>query len=113
MRGYLPHAAWLGSGYKGSREAAVHVLGRLTCEQLASAWVIMPETLIDINFDIDILTEAGLFPDDHYQLVGSGRLPFEIKPREFIFLELLFLKPMPEWADSVEPCRIKRGERAS
>jgi hypothetical protein len=111
MGGHLPNAAWVNSGYKGSRQAFAFALSQLTCTQLASAWVIMLDSPSSIHYDPDILAEAGLEYQDHYQLAGTARLPVKDVDNEFTFAELLFLKPLASWPERTKSCMVKKGTR--
>jgi hypothetical protein len=108
MGGRSPKTAWLGSGYSGSRDAAVMSLGRLTCVELASAWVIAASNPSPSFFDPGILAEAGLDHLNHYQLVGTANLLVEAYSRDFSHLELMFLKPMADWPERAQSCVATR-----
>jgi hypothetical protein len=109
MGGHFPNSPWLNSGYSGSLQTFRFALNSLTCVELASAWVFMYANPLPNHYSPDILAETGLEHQNHYQLVGTARLPVAVKGREFAYTELLFLKPMADWPERAQSCLKHRA----
>jgi hypothetical protein len=109
MGGYLPNAAWVPPNYTGSHQAFAFALSRLTCLELASAWVIKYATPWPYHYDPNILLTAGLEYQKHYQQVGVARLPVDVQYPYFVYTDLLFLKPKADWPERVKSCVASRA----
>lgn len=94
LGGYFPKAAWLGYGYEGSEQSAQIALKRLSCEQLASAWLITDYTGADV-LNPSILLGAGVDYENDYSLQGVFDFPLGFKSAFFRPLVLLSPK-IPE-----------------
>jgi hypothetical protein len=90
LGGILPKTPWLGFGYSGSEEAAKTVLLRLSCEELAAAWVITDYHGNEI-FNPAILLEAGVEYESDYNLRGVVNFPMGFKTVQL--RPLAFLSP--------------------
>jgi hypothetical protein len=110
MGGTFPKSAWLMSGYEGSRSLAVHLFKRLSCHELASAWLILFNPPGPYQFHQEILQEAGLDFQDHYQLTGVAKFPVQVIGREIFINELLVLKPQDDWEKRAETCETLRRD---
>jgi hypothetical protein len=114
MGGLLPKTHWLSSS--GHHRAAVFALNRLTCQELARAWVIVDESPIPLQLDSSpfhldhaILSAAGLDHQNHYQLAGRAELPILSEERGLLINDLLFLKPFDDWAVRARACQARRS----
>jgi hypothetical protein len=104
LGGYFPKMPWLNYGYKGSEEAAKIALKRLTCNQLATAWIITDYTGNAV-LDPSILLEAGVEFENDYTLRGAFEFPLGFKS---IFLRPLVLLS-PKLPDiRTESCQTRR-----
>jgi hypothetical protein len=107
MGGLLPKTPWLFT--PGNSRTAVFALNRLSCQELARAWVIVAEAPLSFHFDPGILAAAGLDHQKHYQLAGRAELPTEL-PGGVLFVQgLLFLKPLDDWAVRAQVCQARRS----
>ena len=112
MGGLLPKTPWMSSGYPGSGRAAVFALKRLTCLELAKAWVIMAEEPASFHFDPRVLSAAGLDHQNHYQLAGRAGLPVHDAADSPIVMDLLLLRPVDGWEARAETCQARRDAAA-
>jgi hypothetical protein len=107
LGGYFPNYAWLGSGYKGSEAAAQTALLALSCEELASAWVITDYYSEDILHPA-ILSGAGVDYEREYTSHGIvnypvGGINFQLRP-------LVLLSPVLP-GPRAELCQARRAEK--
>jgi hypothetical protein len=107
MGGLLPKTPWLFT--PGNSRTAVFALNRLTCQELARAWVIEAESPLPFHYDREILAAAGLDHQNHYQLVGRAGRPIWYVGSGLFIQDLLFLKPFDDWAVRAQACQARRS----
>jgi hypothetical protein len=98
----LPKTPWIVSSYPGSDAFATFALKKLTCEQLAAAWLIISD--LPTGVDSGALLAAGL-ADGEY--ASSGAVLW-LDGRHFFFL----MKPSRPVSERAEACRVKRASFA-
>jgi hypothetical protein len=108
IKAHLPNVSWLGSGYRGSLEAAVIALSDISCEDLARAWVIHDNQPLNYHFPPEILEAASLDYRDHYRKVGEFAYPVGVVGGSLVFRVYSMLKPHDGWRDEIAPCEAKR-----
>ncbi|MDR1298560.1 MAG: hypothetical protein LBO05_14635 [Deltaproteobacteria bacterium] len=82
LNGRLPKTAWMISGYLGSDDYAVAALKKLTCRELAEAWLIL-DTNFEVTFSPGVLLKAGVDFDGEYDMVGLAEYyPVGINTRQ-------------------------------
>jgi hypothetical protein len=60
LGGTAAGTAWLIGGYPGSAEAAISVLGRVPCEELARSWLLTEQARRPRSLPVEVLTALGL-----------------------------------------------------
>jgi hypothetical protein len=95
LGGFLPKNPWITFGYSGSEEAAKDSLLRLSCEELAAAWVIT-DYHGNAVFNPAILLEAGVDYESDYTLRGVINFPMGFKTIQYRPLALLSPKSIDQ-----------------
>jgi hypothetical protein len=70
MRASLMGSAWIQGGYAGSSRYVVAVLGRLTCDELARAWL-LNQPVNTTSIDPGVLASFGANLDADYETVAT------------------------------------------
>jgi hypothetical protein len=70
MRASLVGSAWIQGGYAGSSRYVVAVLGRLTCDELAGAWV-LNQPVNTTSIDPGVLASFGASLDTDYEVAAT------------------------------------------
>lgn len=70
MRASLMGSAWIQGGYPGSSRHVIALLGRLTCDELSSAWL-LNQPVNTTSIDPDVLASFGANLDKDYEAVAT------------------------------------------
>lgn len=106
--GYLPKTPWIFSGYAGSGDMAVKALKKLSCVELAMAWLI-----VDLqgqgNMSTDKISQAGVDFEGEYVLIGQADYPILDVKGQVVFRPLGLLAPRRNLDERTKACQAKRG----
>jgi hypothetical protein len=106
--GYLPKTPWIFSGYAGSGDMAVLALKKLSCEELARAWLIV-DVQGNGNMGTDKLSQAGVDFEDEYALLGQARYPvWDYQVMGGVLRPLGLLAPRRNIFERVKVCQDRR-----
>jgi len=98
---------WMIGGYKGSERLAVFMLDRVSCDDIAQAWLLV-EPSGPRKLNPAILQEYGLtFPRDYVQ-VGDLATPSDARGYNEVYTQLVF-KPARPLQEAAETCRDQKA----
>jgi hypothetical protein len=109
LNGYLPRTPWLYSGNPNSEAMVIAALRRLSCQELASAWLIIDPNFRRI-FDPNVLLEAGLGDIKEYIFYGYAYFPVRTDDADIAYrpLGLISINGINK---NVEICKAKRSQQ--
>jgi hypothetical protein len=106
---YTPGTLWLYSGYPGSQLYAQHALSKLSCGELAAAWILFDTRPPLRPLDPRLLLPHGIrFPGD-YEVAARAIYPSPAAPGVTYLRPHLLLKPARPLPRALAACRARRA----
>lgn len=98
---------WMVGGYEGSERLAVFMLDRVSCEDIAQAWLLV-EPAGPRKLSPEILRKYGISFQRDYDKVGDVVTPSDARGYKEVYTQLLF-KPVRPLYDAIETsCHQRR-----
>ncbi|MDR1166471.1 MAG: hypothetical protein LBO66_11525 [Deltaproteobacteria bacterium] len=109
---YTPRAFWLDSLNPGAQEYARRFFGKMTCAQIASAWLIWENNPASPPLSPLLLRDSGIDTETDYLLAGATVYASHFREDKYYARAQYLLKPARPLADAIAACSQKRAAAA-
>ncbi|MDR1041411.1 MAG: hypothetical protein LBR80_14885 [Deltaproteobacteria bacterium] len=113
LGGFTPGTLWNPAGYPGTQSMFARALDRMSCGEIASAWLIADMAPLLHPLDHRLLMAQGARVPDDYLIVARAWFPTSQGPNILLMREHRLLKPERPFEVAEETCHSARAARAA
>jgi hypothetical protein len=104
LGGYTPGAFWLNSSNLNAKNYALHMIGKISCANMARSWIVWEKRPPYSGLDPEILKPSGIsFPSD-FQFVATALYASDFRLTDYNLRPIYLFKPNREPAKAYSAC---------